>query len=116
MGGFNILTRSQVLPWSVTGSLISISYALLGIAGSFNPAVTLGVILSGPDAWGDHWLAGDEAGKDWNLNNHIAMMIMQILGGICGGLTSGFFMTARDDLPRWVQVELGEFATAVRSP
>lgn len=45
--GLNAVTKSAVVPWSAAAALMSMIYSLGGVSGGhFNPAVTLGVVLS----------------------------------------------------------------------
>eukprot|EP00746_Dinoflagellata_sp_MGD_P090463 gnl/MRDRNA2_/MRDRNA2_35732_c0_seq1.p1 gnl/MRDRNA2_/MRDRNA2_35732_c0~~gnl/MRDRNA2_/MRDRNA2_35732_c0_seq1.p1 ORF type:complete len:480 (-),score=49.24 gnl/MRDRNA2_/MRDRNA2_35732_c0_seq1:1-1440(-) len=84
--GFNVLTKSPAVAWSIAAALMCMIYALGGVSGAhFNPAVTLAISLSG-------------RGKMSGGPSYAAMyMVAQILGAVVAGLV--YSMILHDSFP-----------------
>lgn len=74
--GLNVIGGSKAPVWSIGSSLMCMIYALGNVSGAhFNPAVTISLLLSGR--------------KTIEQGDAFAYIAVQLIAGVCGGLTYG---------------------------
>jgi len=94
--GLSAITGSKVAPWSVAAALMTMVYSLGFVSGGhFNPAVTLGVVLSGRGVCG--------------FGRGVAYWIAQMTGGVLAGYACATF---QPDSAKKHPFELGSVSLA----
>lgn len=74
--GLNVIGGSKAPVWSIGSSLMCMIYALGNVSGAhFNPAVTISILLAGR--------------KKIEQGDAFAYIAVQLIAGVCGGLTYG---------------------------